>query len=82
MVVCLIGDDLVYTIACQAAQDDNLGGGVVGTVMSNMGLENALKAKGIEFARSKVGDRYVMELLQQKKRLDYWRRKFGPCIKP
>ena len=43
-----------------------LGGGVVGTVMSNMGLENALKAKGIEFARSKVGDRYVMELLQQK----------------
>ena len=60
------GDDLVYIIACQAAQDDNLGGGVVGTVMSNMGLENALKAKGIEFARSKVGDRYVMELLQQK----------------
>lgn len=60
------GDDLVYIIACQAAEDDMLGGGVVGTVMSNMGLENALKAKGIEFARSKVGDRYVMELLQQK----------------
>lgn len=60
------GDDLVYIIACQAANDHILGGGVVGTVMSNMGLENALKAKGIEFARSKVGDRYVMELLQQK----------------
>ncbi len=60
------GDDLVYIIACQAAQDDNLGGGVVGTVMSNMGLENALKVKNIAFARSKVGDRYVMELLQQK----------------
>ena len=60
------GDDLVYIIACQAAEDHMLGGGVVGTVMSNMGLENALKAKGIEFARSKVGDRYVMEMLQQK----------------
>lgn len=60
------GDDIVYIIACQAARDDMLGGGVVGTVMSNMGLENALKEKGIEFARSKVGDRYVMELLQEK----------------
>ncbi|WP_404340589.1 phosphoglucosamine mutase [Pseudoalteromonas mariniglutinosa] len=61
------GDDIVYIIACQAANDDMLGsGGVVGTVMSNMGLENALKARGIDFARSKVGDRYVMELLQEK----------------
>lgn len=57
------GDDIVYIIACQAYEKGCLGGGVVGTVMSNMGLENALKAKGIEFARSKVGDRYVMELL-------------------
>lgn len=60
------GDDIVYIIACQAANDDMLGGGVVGTVMSNMGLENALKSRGIDFARSKVGDRYVMELLQEK----------------
>ena len=60
------GDDIVYIIACQAHQENNLGGGVVGTVMSNMGLENALKAKGIDFARSKVGDRYVIELLKEK----------------
>jgi len=60
------GDDIVYIIASQAFETNTLGGGVVGTVMSNMGLENALKEKGIEFERSKVGDRYVMELLKQK----------------
>ncbi len=60
------GDDLVYIIACQAQNEGLLGGGVVGTVMSNMGLENALKDRDIEFARSKVGDRYVMELLKKK----------------
>ncbi|MFC3032230.1 phosphoglucosamine mutase [Pseudoalteromonas fenneropenaei] len=60
------GDDIVYIIASQANENGSLGGGVVGTVMSNMGLENALKAKGIEFARSKVGDRYVLELLKEK----------------
>jgi phosphoglucosamine mutase len=59
------GDDIVYIIACLAQAKGTLNGGVVGTVMSNMGLENALKAKGIEFARSKVGDRYVMELLAE-----------------
>ncbi|WP_462154348.1 phosphoglucosamine mutase [Pseudoalteromonas piscicida] len=60
------GDDIVYIIACQAHADGTLGGGVVGTVMSNMGLENALKSRGIAFERSKVGDRYVMELLGEK----------------
>ncbi|NOU50852.1 phosphoglucosamine mutase [Pseudoalteromonas sp. JBTF-M23] len=60
------GDDIVYIIACLAHANDTLKGGVVGTVMSNMGLENALHAKGIQFARSKVGDRYVIELLNQK----------------
>ncbi|CAH9054571.1 Phosphoglucosamine mutase [Pseudoalteromonas holothuriae] len=59
------GDDIVYIIACLAHANDTLNGGVVGTVMSNMGLENALKARGIDFVRSKVGDRYVMELLNQ-----------------
>ncbi|WP_440053157.1 phosphoglucosamine mutase [Pseudoalteromonas sp. T1lg65] len=59
------GDDIVYIIACQAHVQGTLGGGVVGTVMSNMGLENALKSKGISFERSKVGDRYVMELLMK-----------------
>ncbi|HSP01661.1 MAG TPA: phosphoglucosamine mutase, partial [Thioalkalivibrio sp.] len=42
-----------------------LGGGVVGTQMSNLGLELALKAQGIAFMRAAVGDRYVMELLRQ-----------------
>ncbi len=60
------GDDIVYIIASLLHEQGELGGGVVGTVMSNMGLENALKAKGIEFARSKVGDRYVMALLKEK----------------
>ncbi|MFY8273176.1 phosphoglucosamine mutase [Pseudoalteromonas sp. SSDWG2] len=60
------GDDIVYIIASALHEQDQLGGGVVGTVMSNMGLENALKDKGIDFARSKVGDRYVMELLKEK----------------
>jgi phosphoglucosamine mutase len=38
---------------------------VVGTVMSNLGLEHALQAEGIEFLRAKVGDRYVLELLRK-----------------
>jgi phosphomannomutase len=41
-------------------------GGAVGTLMSNMGLELALKQLGIPFARAKVGDRYVLEKLQEK----------------
>ncbi|MBQ4812400.1 phosphoglucosamine mutase [Pseudoalteromonas luteoviolacea] len=57
------GDDIVYIAAMQAKFNGTLKGGVVGTVMSNMGLENALKAQDIPFLRSKVGDRYVLELL-------------------
>ncbi|MEW9796745.1 phosphoglucosamine mutase [Alteromonas sp. CYL-A6] len=61
------GDQIVYIIARDALKSGRLhGGGVVGTLMSNLGLENALAKLGIPFARSKVGDRYVMELLQQK----------------
>lgn len=60
------GDDLVYIIAKRAFEKGDLGGGVVGTVMSNMGLENALNDLGIPFERSKVGDRYVLELLREK----------------
>ena len=41
-------------------------GGVVGTVMSNLAMEKALRARGIEFARAKVGDRYVLEQLFQR----------------
>jgi len=61
----LDGDDLLYIIAKSRQNDSQLNGGVVGTVMSNLGLERALIDAGIEFKRAKVGDRYVMELLQQ-----------------
>lgn len=60
------GDESVYVIACNDLQSGNVDGGVVGTLMSNMGLELALADMGVPFARSKVGDRYVMEMLKQK----------------
>ena len=58
------GDELLYIIACSRFDEEQLNGGVVGTVMSNLGLEVALSDAGIAFKRAKVGDRYVMELLQ------------------
>ncbi|MEI6893730.1 MAG: phosphoglucosamine mutase [Colwellia sp.] len=60
------GDEAIYIIASNDLQSGRLNGGVVGTLMSNMGLELALKDLGIDFARSKVGDRHVMELLNKK----------------
>jgi len=60
------GDEIIYMIARSAKQRNRLQGGVVGTLMTNMGMELALAELGIPFARSKVGDRYVMELLQEK----------------
>ncbi len=54
------GDLILYILATHAQGQI---AGVVGTVMSNLGVENALKAKGIEFKRSAVGDRFVMETL-------------------
>lgn len=63
----LDGDQIVYIIARDNLKSGKLnGGGVVGTAMSNLGLEIALTKLGIPFARSKVGDRYVLELLQEK----------------
>lgn len=59
----LDGDEIVFIIAREALKAGKLKGGVVGTVMSNLGLEVALNGLGIPFARSKVGDRYVMEML-------------------
>jgi phosphoglucosamine mutase len=60
------GDELLYIIARYKLMRDAAPGGVVGTQMSNFGLEQALKSAGIPFARSKVGDRYVMaELLSR-----------------
>ena len=61
------GDQLVYIIASHRAAKGELGGGVVGTQMTNYGLESAFHKRGIEFARAKVGDRYVLEILRQKK---------------
>ena len=60
------GDEVVYIIACNDMKSGDLQGGVVGTLMSNMGLELALEQLDIPFARSNVGDRYVMELLREK----------------
>ncbi len=58
------GDELLYIIASARHQEEEVEG-VVGTLMSNLGMEHALKQAGIAFARAKVGDRYVMEMLQQ-----------------
>jgi phosphoglucosamine mutase len=60
------GDQIVYIIARDALKAGKLNGGVVGTVMSNLGLEVALNSLGVPFERSKVGDRYVMALLKRK----------------
>ncbi len=57
------GDLILFILADHYAQQ---GSGVVGTVMSNLGLENALKRRGIPFERAQVGDRYVMKRLAQK----------------
>ena len=60
------GDLIIYIIAREALRQGQLKGGVVGTLMSNMGLEIALKNLGIPFIRAKVGDRYVLEMLVEK----------------
>jgi len=62
----LDGDELLYIIAKYYIKQNKTVGGVVGTVMSNMGLELALKKMGLSFARAKVGDRHVLSLLREK----------------
>lgn len=59
------GDQILYIIAKSAQKQGRLGGGVVGTLMSNFGLQKAFESEGIPFIRAKVGDRYVMELLRE-----------------
>ena len=59
------GDELLYIIARDRQSEGTLNGGVVGTLMTNLGLEHALTEIGIPFARAGVGDRYVMEMLKQ-----------------
>jgi phosphoglucosamine mutase len=60
------GDQLLYVIASDRQRAGTLRGPVVGTVMSNLGLEQQLRAEGIEFLRAKVGDRYVLALLKER----------------
>jgi phosphoglucosamine mutase len=60
------GDQIIYIIAREALRSGTLKGGVVGTKMSNLGMEVALEKLGIPFERADVGDRYVMELLLKK----------------
>lgn len=60
------GDQLLYVMAMASYAKGELKGGVVGTLMTNLGLEHAFKRHEIPFSRANVGDRYVMEQLQQK----------------
>lgn len=60
------GDELLAIVAhYRHKKGDDLGGGVVGTLMSNLGLEKAITGMGLNFYRSNVGDRYVMEQMQK-----------------
>ena len=58
------GDELLYVIAVHRATQGRGEAGVVGTLMSNLGLELALRDIGLELARAKVGDRYVKEMME------------------
>jgi phosphoglucosamine mutase len=59
------GDGLLYLIAMERHQKNRLNGGVVGTLMSNMGLELKLKSMDVPFVRTNVGDRYVLSALKE-----------------
>jgi phosphoglucosamine mutase len=61
------GDQLLYIIALDYWRRGAMAGGIVGTLMSNFGFEQALARRGIPLARAPVGDRYVLELMQQKR---------------
>ena len=60
------GDELLYVLAKDRIDRGQKIGGVVGTLMTNLAIENAIKSLGLGFERAKVGDRYVLELLQNK----------------
>ncbi|MGH8651375.1 MAG: phosphoglucosamine mutase [Gammaproteobacteria bacterium] len=61
----LDGDQILFIIARHRQRAANLNGAVVGTQMSNLGLEQAIRTLGLDFRRAKVGDRYIMEMLQE-----------------
>ena len=60
------GDEVLYLMACERLARGEKVPGVVGTLMTNMAVEVALKAKGVEFVRARVGDRYVLEELERR----------------
>ena len=60
------GDELLYVLAKDRLDRGQKLGGVIGTLMTNLAVENAIKEMGIGFERANVGDRYVLELLKQK----------------
>lgn len=60
------GDELMYLMVQERVQRGEKVAGAVGTLMTNMAVEVALKAQGIDFVRAKVGDRYVLEALNEK----------------
>ena len=65
---CIIdGDQIIAALALQWKKKKILKGGVVGTLMSNYGMENFFRKKNIKFIRADVGDRYVKEVMQRKK---------------
>jgi phosphoglucosamine mutase len=59
------GDELLYIITMARKADGGLKGPVVGTHMSNLGLEQALTGAGVDFKRAAVGDRYVLALMEE-----------------
>ncbi len=61
------GDQLLYTLVSSKHHKGKLDGGVVGTLMTNLGLEKRFQSLGIPFARAGVGDRYVLKMMQEKK---------------
>jgi phosphoglucosamine mutase len=60
------GDELLYVMVADRLARDEVVPGCVGTLMTNMAVELALQAKGVELVRAKVGDRYVLEALNQR----------------
>ncbi len=60
------GDEMLFVIACERRRQDIEFGGVVGTKMSNLGMELALAEREVPFARTAVGDRFVLQEMQQR----------------
>jgi len=71
---------LYLMVADRLARDESVPG-AVGTLMTNLAVELALKQRGVQFVRAKVGDRYVLEVLHDKGWLR-WRRGLGPFAGP